>query len=243
MRYQNLIPCKTIGAERGASLKIILLSVTSYAFLFFLTKIMGNRQMSQLSMFDYIVGISIGSIAAEMATSLDENYMEPLIAMVIYAALSVLLAFLSGKSVRVNEFLEGEPLVLLEDGVLYRHNFVKAKLDLYEFQMKCRVSGFFNLSDLHTIILEPNGKLSFIPKSAMRRIIASDLNLTPEQEQLVCNIIVDGVLLEENLRDAGMNEIWLKEQLGAQQIASIKEVFLATCDRDGNLSIYKKSMS
>jgi len=220
-------------------MKIVILSVVSYALLFLLTKIIGNRQMSQLSMFDYIVGISIGSIAAEMATSLDENYLEPMTAMVIYALLSVLLAFLSSKSIRVNEFLEGKPLVLLDNGELYRHNFKKAKLDLYEFQMKCRVSGFFDLSDLETVILEPNGKLSFIPKAAMRPARTSDLNVSPKQDRLVTNIIVDGVLLEENLREAGKNEIWLREQLQRHKINDVAEVFLATCDSEGNFSTYR----
>ena len=220
-------------------MKIIILSVTSYGLLFLLTKVMGNRQMSQLSMFDYIVGISIGSIAAEMATSLDENYLEPMTAMVIYALLTVLLAFLSSKSIRVNEFLEGKPLVLLDNGELYKHNFRKAKLDIYEFLMKCRVSGFFDLSDLETVILEPNGKLSFIPKAAVRPARASDLNVSPKQDRPVINIIVDGILLEENLKEAGKNEAWLKEQLRKHQIGDVAEVFLATCDAEGNFSTYR----
>ena len=75
--------------------KIVALSFTSLIFLFILTKIMGNKQMSQLSMFDYIIGITIGSIAAEMATALETEFWQPLLAMAIYAIISILFSILS----------------------------------------------------------------------------------------------------------------------------------------------------
>ena len=144
-------------------LKIIALSTGSIVVLFILTKIMGQREMSQLSIFDYIISITIGSIAAEMATSLEDNFLEPLVAMIVYALITVIISFINFKSLKIRKAITGDALVLYNNGKLYRNNFKKAKLDLSEFLMLCRNGGYFNLSDLETVLLEPNGKLSFLP--------------------------------------------------------------------------------
>lgn len=101
-------------------LKVIILSVVSALELFILTKLMGNKEISQLSMFDYIIGITIGSIAAEMATSLENNFMEPLVAMIVYAIISFLFSFISYKSIKFRRFLYGNSLILLDNGELYK---------------------------------------------------------------------------------------------------------------------------
>ena len=222
-------------------LKIAVLSFTSLIVLFILTKIMGNKEMSQLSMFDYIIGITIGSIAAEMATALETDFWQPLLAMVIYALLALLFSVLSKKSIKARRIISGTTLILLDNGILYRKNFKKAKLDLDEFLMLCRINGYFNLSDIQTAMLEANGKISFLPKSEHRPTITSDFNMTPEQERIVVNVIMDGKVLPENLNYTGNDYVWLQNQLVKQGINNISDIFLATCDSNNNLSIYKKN--
>lgn len=219
-------------------LKIIVLSLTSITILFILTKIIGSREMSQLSMFDYINSITIGSIAAEMATSLEENFVQPLVAMIVYAIVIILLEFLTSKSLKIRRFINGNSLILLDNGTLYKENFKRAKLDISEFLTECRNKNFFNISDIQTAILEPNGKLSIIPKSIKRSIQPEDMNLNPEQEQIVTNIISDGKIIIENLKSTGNNEVWLNKKLKEQNISNVKDVFLATCDSNNNLSVY-----
>ena len=180
-------------------LKIIVLSIGSLVVLFLLTKLIGNREMSQLTMFDYIVSITIGSIAAEMATSLENNYMEPLVAMVVYGLVTVLISYITCRSLKMRRFFTGRAKILLDNGKLYRENFKSAKIDLNDFLMECRVNGYFNLSDIQTAILEPNGKISFLPNVLKRPATPEDLNLSPTQENVVINVILDGVLLKENL--------------------------------------------
>ena len=123
-------------------LKIVWLSLGSLLTLFILTKLMGNKEMSQLSMFDYIIGITIGSIAAEMSTALESDFMQPLLAMIIYALASIIISFVSYKSLKLNRFLTGPSLILLDNGEIYRKNLKKAKLDITEFLMQCRTSGY-----------------------------------------------------------------------------------------------------
>lgn len=124
-------------------LKIVALSLGSVIFLFILTKLMGNKEMSQLSMFDYIIGITIGSIAAEMATALESDFMQPLVAMAVYAVVSIAISVLSYKSLKFRRISSGDSLILLDNGEIYRDNLKKAKLDLNEFLMQCRINRIF----------------------------------------------------------------------------------------------------
>ncbi len=221
-------------------LKIVWLSLGSLLALFILTKIMGNKEMSQLSMFDYIIGITIGSIAAEMSTALENDFMQPLLAMIIYALASVVISFVSYKSLKVNRFLTGPSLILLDNGEIYRNNLKKAKLDITEFLMQCRTSGYFNLSDIQTAILEPNGKISFLPKAEKRPATPSDMNISVPVDRVVVNVVLDGIVLKENLYHTGNDELWLEKQLVSQGIQNVDDIYLATCDCNNNLSVYLK---
>lgn len=221
-------------------LKIVSLSFGSLVILFILTKLMGNREMSQLTMFDYIVGITIGSIAAEMSTSLENNFMEPAVAMIVYGLVTVFISYITCRSLSLRRFFSGKSRILLDNGKLYRKNFKSAKLDLNEFLMECRINGYFNLTDIQTAILEPNGRVSFLPKSLKRPATPEDLNLSPSIENVVINVILDGVLLKENLAKTGNNINWLENNLKEQGINDMKKVFLATCDNQNNLSVYVK---
>lgn len=222
-------------------LYVIILSLGSIIAIFILTKLIGYRQMSQMSMFDYVNGITIGSIAAEMATSLDENFMQPLIAMIVYAAAAIFLSWISSKSIKVRRFVEGKPLVLLNHGELYKKNLKKSKIDVSEFLAQCRINGYFDVSKLETAILEENGKISFLPKVSDRPVTPSDMDLSPEQDYMVVNVILDGKIMEENLRHTGNNEKWLLKQIKSQGVGKVEDVLLATCDFSNQITVFLKN--
>ena len=219
---------------------VIVLSVVSLVVLFLLTKLMGYRQMSQMSLFDYINGITIGSIAAELATNL-EDYHRPLTAMIIYGLVTVLLSLLTEKSICVRRFVNGKPLVLLHHGTLYEKNLKKAKIDLNEFLEQCRVSGYFDLSKLQAVILEGNGRLSFLPKAEAHPVTPSDLKLQPESEDLTAVLVLDGHIMERNLHHSGKDKKWLTAQLSALGFPNAKDVLLATCALNNKLTVFAKS--
>ncbi len=219
-------------------IKISVTSVVSLAVLFVLTKLMGNKQVSQLSMFDYIIGISIGSIAAELATELD-NPEYCLLAMVIYAVIAYLVSVVTGKSVNARKIIIGRPLVLFDNGRLYRKNFRKARLDLSDFLTHCRNLGYFDLSDVQTAVFEYNGAVSILPAETARPLTPSDMNLSPVQQKLIVNVILDGHVSEANLKMTGNNNVWLEKQLHSQGYHSEKEIFLGTVNTvDNTLSLY-----
>lgn len=209
--------------------------------LFILTKLMENKEMSQLSMFDYIIGITIGSIAAEMSTALENEFWHPLLAMCIYALVSIIISFISSKSLKARRIITGSTLILLDNGQLYFKNFKKAKLDLDEFLMLCRINGYFNLSDIQTALLESNGKISFLPKAEKRPTITSDFNLNSKQDRITVNVILDKKVIYDNLEYTGNDYIWLQTQLSKQGVNNIEDVFLATCDSENKLSVYTKN--
>ncbi len=219
-------------------LYIIVLSIASIVELFILCKLMGYRQLSQLSMFDYVNGITIGNIAAEMATSLDDSFVEPMTAMIVYALAALLLSWWSSKSIRARRIISGRPTVLLNNGQLFEKNFRKAKIDLNEFLAQCRINGYFDIFQLESAILEENGHISFLPKSGNRPLTPSDMQLTPDRDTLVANIIIDGHIMPKNLKASGKDEKWLNNQLQIYGISDIKDVFLATCDLNQQFTAY-----
>lgn len=219
-------------------LKIIALSLGSMIILFILTKIMGQREMSQLSIFDYITTITIGSIAAEMATSLESDFIQPAVAMIVYALVTLIMSLLNIKFVKLRPIISGKTLILYDNGTLFKENFKKAKIDLNEFLVQCRTNGFFNLSDVKTALLEENGKISFLPYADKRPANPNDFNIKPKEDNVVTNLILDGKVMQNNLEELGFDNLWLNEMLQKQGIIKTDNIFLATYDGDGNLSVY-----
>lgn len=217
---------------------LCLTSLFSFGALFVIAKFIGHKQISQLDFFDYITGITIGSIAAEMATELETPW-KPLTAMVIYGAVSWLLSVLSNKFPRMRKYLNGTPTILMDHGKLYRENFKKAKLDLSEFMVMCRQQGYFDLTGIETAVYEYSGKLTILPVSDKRPATPSDMNLHPEQELLFTELIMDGRVLEDNLKRMGLDLTWLNKQLEQNRIHSPKEVFLAVCDKNLKFVYFK----
>lgn len=218
-------------------LTVILTTLLSAAALFVIAKIVGHRQIAQLDFFDYITGITIGSIAAELATELEEPE-KPLIAMIVYGAVAYGLSVITRKYPRSRKYINGTPTILMNNGKLYRDNLKKAKLDLSEFMVMCRELGYFDLTAIQTAIFEYNGKLTILPVSAQRPATPADLQLAPAPAAMQTEVILDGRILNGNLKRMGLNPQWLQKQLEAQGYRSAKEVFLGVCGGDHTLTLF-----
>lgn len=217
--------------------KVLLTSGLSVLALFVITKMMGHKQMAQLDFFDYITGITIGSIAAELATELEAPW-KPLIALVVYGMVSLGLTLLAHKFPKTRKFVNGTPTILMDNGKLYRKNMKKAKLELSEFMVLCRQEGYFNLNDIQTAIFEYNGRMTILPKSTKRPMNPEDMQISPEEEKISTEVIMDGHVLDENLKRLGLNLTWLEKQLKQQKYHSPKEIYLGICDSSHQLWLY-----
>ncbi|CRZ34216.1 uncharacterized membrane protein YcaP (DUF421 family) [Herbinix hemicellulosilytica] len=222
--------------------KVLLSSSVSLAALFLLTKILGNREMSQLSMFDYISSIAIGAIAGEMAALSTDNLIEPLFSMVFLSLCTLCINYLTCKSIKLRRFIEGQALILYQNGQIYEKNLLHAKIDIGELLAVCRLQGYFDLEEIYSIYLESNGQISILPKSAKRPLTPSDINLNPVQSKPMANVIIDGHILKGNLQSTGKDETWLIKRIQQKGVLDIKEIILATYDSTkDDINIYLKS--
>ena len=219
-------------------LKVIGTALLSAVALFLIAKVMGHKEIAQLDFFDYITGITIGSIGAELATELEKPW-KPLVAIAIYGGISIGLSVITNQFPKLRKYINGSPTIIMNDGKLYRNNMKKAKLDLSEFMVMCRQLGYFQLSDIQTAIFECNGKLTILPVSSRRPATPEDMNLSPTQERICTEVIMDGRILDENLKRRGLDAKWLQKQLEAQGYRHAGEVFLGLCDSENQLSLYQ----
>lgn len=211
--------------------RIILTSILSVVGLFIITKLMGHKQVAQLDFFDYVSGITIGSIGAELATELESPW-RPLIALGVYGLVSMLFSLFALKIPRSRKIINGTPTVFFSDGTLYRDNLKKAKIDLNEFMLLCREQGYFDLEDIKTAVFEHNGRLSILPKSDRRPIAPRDMKISVGEESIPLQIISDGTVVEKNLSLIGYDRRRLEKELGMMGYKNVEEIFLAVFNID-----------
>lgn len=207
------------------NLQVIWTALLSVVALFGITKLMGHKQVAQLDFFDYVCGITIGSIGAELATELEEPC-RPLLALVVYGVASLLLNFMAHKVPRARKYINGSPTILMDGGRIYRLNLKKAKLDLSEFMLLCREQGYFDLDEIQTAVFEHNGQLSILPKETARPVTPEDLGIIPPAAPMGVEVIMDGRVMGENLTRMGRDEIWLSKRLREQGYSSPRDLLL-----------------
>ncbi|HIY34642.1 MAG TPA: DUF421 domain-containing protein [Candidatus Eubacterium faecigallinarum] len=220
-------------------LYIVILSFVSIAVLFILTKLSGSRQISEMSFFDYVIGITIGSIAAEMATNIDLEWWKGITAMTIYALTGILLSFISQKSISARKFISGQPIILIEKGKILRKNLFKAKIEINDLLTSARNNGYFNLADIEYAIMETTGKISFMPIAQKRQLTPKDFNFAPMADGLYINVIIDGKIIKKDLKNARITENELKAQLKDRGVKA-ENILLATIDNKKHLTIFEK---
>lgn len=219
-------------------LQVVLASLFSAVILFLIAKVIGHKQVAQLEFFDYITGITIGSIAAELATTLDKPWWKPMISMLVFGSITVALSIITRRFAKSRKFINGTPTIIMDDGKLYRENMKKAKLELSEFLLLCRQEGYFNLNDIQTAVFEYNGKLSILSISTKRPLNPEDMELNPKPEHIGTEIIMDGRVMDDNLKRKGLNDDWLQKELKKQGYKNAKEIFLGICYDENQLNLF-----
>ncbi len=222
-------------------LNIIIRSVASLMALFFLTKLLGRKQVSQLSTFDYVIGISMGSIAAEMTINLESSFLYGLIAMTSYAVVAYIISLLTLKSIILRHFFSGTPLILIQDGKIIKKNLRKSLLDINDLLQECRSSGYFNLDEIAYAVMEACGKISFLPKTPNRTVTLKDMKIKDTAAGLCANVIIDGGIMEKNLEAIKKDKKWLLKELKKQGQNNPESIFFATVDANYKLTIYENA--
>lgn len=220
-------------------LKIVILSVSSFLVLFLLSKVMGFRAIAELSFFDYVIGITIGSVAAEMCTNIDIEWWKGITAMVIYVLFDMAFILISQKTLVGRKIISGVPIVLIDNGKIVEKSVKKARIDLNDLEAAARISGYYNLSDIQFAVMEVSGKISFMPVPGKRSLNPTDFNFTPEKESLQVNVIMDGKIIDSNLSVAGISKKELVRKVRKEN-KEVEKIVLATIDSKKVLTIFEK---
>lgn len=221
-------------------LQVFFTASLSFAALFLIAKLMGKNQISELNFVDYAVGISIGSIAAQMATDRETPFYHFLIAMSLYMLFDLIIALISLKSFKLKKILRGTPLILINDGRLEYQNLKKSKLDINEFLAMCREKNYFDINDVAYCIYETNGELSILPKSHATPLVSGDINISKPRPNLSVDLIIDGQIIDNALIQCGKTQEWLTERLNSEK-AEIEKIALANYnEQTDDIKIYFK---
>jgi uncharacterized membrane protein YcaP (DUF421 family) len=198
---------------------------------------MGKQQVAQLTFFDYVVGITIGSMASTLSVQVNENLLSTLAGMATWAILAIVLAILSLHSVWIRKIVDGEATIVVANGKIMEENLKRIRIPIDQLISELRTQGVFNITDVEFAMFEPGGKISIQKKFLNQPLTPNDLNISPQYNGLPTNLIVDGMLLQDALRSLQLTKAWLQHQLRKQNIEDIMAVSLAQLDTKGNLYV------
>lgn len=216
--------------------EVIIRSLAIIAGLFFISKLLGKKQLSKLSFFEYVVGITIGDIAGTLSMDTNLNLTNGIISIAIWVMIPVIISFISMKSPSFQQFIEGKPTVFIKNGKIMEENLKKEKYPLAALLEQLRKNNVHHASDVEFAILETTGELSILLKKEKQPITVGDIksNVAPVKEPQT--VIMDGKIMDEALSTTGLNRRWLKEKLDQLGVA-VENVFLAQVDSYGQLTV------
>lgn len=225
--------------------KVLLFAALSYVTLFIISKLLGKKQIAELDFIDYVTGISIGSIAAEMATETDTPFYYYLIAMGIFFLFDLIVTLLGRKANFFKRFLRGVPLVLINQGEVDFASLKKSKIDFYDLVGLAREQGYFDLEDIEYAIFETNGQLSVLPADNARPLKREDFGNIPVETPSVPNyVVVDGQISGYALGQLNRDKKWLKAKLQEQDVEINKVLYAIYDEQTDALTVkYKKSQN
>ena len=223
-------------------LDVSIRAITPLILLFFITKLIGKKQVSELSLFDYVIGISIGNFAAEMAINLDSEYLHGTIAVLVFGLVAYIVSVITLKSLKARKFFIGDPTIIIEDGKILYKNLKKNKIDINDLLEECRINGYFDISEIDYALMEANGKISFLPKPDYQQPTNKDLKIKNEKTGLCANLIVDGQIITESLKIMHKDKKWLMHEIEVKGY-KLEDIILATLDLKENFKVYGKNVN
>ena len=218
-------------------LPVLYRSLISLFTLFIICKIIGKKQISELSIFDYVIGISIGNFAAEMTINLESPEFDGILAVIIFGLVAYLVSYLSLKSIWLRKFVMGKPTIIIQEGKFIRKNMSKVRLDMNDLLEEARIKGYFDLSEIQYGIMEANGEMSFLPYAKYQPITREDMNKNIKSNSLNTSVIIDGKILKDNLKKFNKTEDWLYKEIKKGKY-ELKDIMLCTIDSNQKLTYY-----
>ncbi|WP_027094432.1 DUF421 domain-containing protein [Cohnella thermotolerans] len=218
-----------------------LRTLLGFAFLLLLTRLLGKKQLGQITFFTYITGIALGNIAGELVVERDVSVLAGLTGLTVWAMLTMAVEQVSLKSPRARVLLDGEPSIVIKNGRLVERAIRSSKLNMDDLTMLLRDKNVFSIREVDYAIFEPNGKLSVLKKQDEEPVTKKDMQIAPRPRTfLPSELIVDGNVVAQNLKEWGLDREWLNRQLEKSGVRSVEEVFYAELESDGTVYVAKK---
>lgn len=215
-------------------------AIFSLITLYLVTKLIGKKQVSELSLFDYVISISIGNFAAEMTMNLDTQSINGFVSVVIFGLIGTLVSIFTMKSISLRRFFMGTPTIIIDNGKFVYKNMKRTKIDMNDFLQTARIAGYFDINQIKYALMEANGQISFLPKEEYLPVTNKNMKLNIQKEGLCANVIIDGKIMEKNLSKIKKDEKWLVKSLDVKGYKNISEILLATVDINEKLTVFLK---
>ncbi|MDW7674436.1 MAG: DUF421 domain-containing protein [Bacillota bacterium] len=221
-------------------LLVFFRSIIAAFTLLILARMLGKKQISQLSFFEYVLGITIGSIAATMSTDLSNRALPEFVGLITWALLALLIELIALKNRKLGKILDGEPVILVENGKLMEDRLGMARYRFADLVEQLREKSVFNLSDVEFAVLETDGSLSVLKKSQVEPITPQDLNIPTSYQGLEVELIEEGQIIDQNLKQIKKDQKWLLAELQQRGI-KLHQVAYGSLDTSGRLflDLYK----
>lgn len=218
---------------------VFVRAIIAFFSLLIFARLLGKKQVSQLTLFDYILGITIGSMAASITTDLSSRAWPHWIGLFTWVAAGFVVDLLTTKSRYAAKYIEGEPTIIIMNGKILEGNMRKLRYNATNLQQQLRSKDIFDLSEVHFAVLEPNGELSVLKKPELQPLTPKDMNITVPNTGIGTELIYDGIVIDMNLKQINRNRKWLNSELKKYGVKDPSEVFLATFEASGSLYVDK----
>ncbi len=229
-----------MNIDMSECLQIIPRSIFALLTLFLVTKIIGKKQVSELSLFDYVIGISIGNFTAEMTMNLEGQYINGMIAIIVFGIISYIVSIITMKSIFLRRIIIGVPTVLIQNGKIMEKSLKNVKIDINELLEQCRSNGYFDLNEIKYAVMEANGRVSIMPYPDYKPLTPKDMSIKVPDTGLCANIVIDGKIIKNNLYNMGKTRKWIDKELKIRGY-KLDKILLATLDLNDKITIYEKN--
>lgn len=216
---------------------VAIRGVLTFLSLLVLSRVLGKAHMAQLTFFEYVGAITIGSIASELTIDTTSRPWPMFVGLLVWTSMTLLAQFTSLKSRWLGQMLDGEPVIVIQNGQILEKNLGMLRLRAGDLQSMLRQQGIFDPKEVEFAILETRGDLSVLKRSQYRSVSAKDLNLPTEYEGISIELVVDGQIQHQNLKRMNMDIAWLKQHLKAERNARLEDVYYASINSQGKLYV------
>lgn len=222
--------------------ELLFRTLLSFCVLLVLTRFLGKKQISQLTFFNYVTGITLGSTTAEVIVNNQITVTGGIVSLLVWAVLTVLIEYISLKSPIIRVALDGEPTIVIKKGKILEKALTSCRLNMDDLSMMLREKDVFSVRDVEYAILEPHGQLSILKKSEQESVSRKDMGIpAPPILYMPAELIVDGKVIQKNMKELNLSMAWLNKQVKKAGAHSFEDVFYAEIQTDGTVHVDKRN--